>query len=515
MPGWSEKAQQPLSPRTVVTALAAFLLLAALILIVLYLGRNHSSTSSTPPAAPLAAGPLAPCREVAGTAPTTAATQTPADWTRFGYDAQRTSATAQGLDAATVQQLKRRRVVLDGVVDAAPLYLHAVRVGAHRRDVLLLTSIYGRTEALDAGSGRVLWRYTPPTYQQLKGSVRITNGTPLVDPSRSTIYTEAPDGCVRALSVNDGSLLWSTAVTLYPLREKLGTPLNEWHGRLVVTTGGYVGDQPPYQGHVVVLDARSGHILHVWSSLCSDRHKLFQPSSCPSSDSAIWGRNGAVIRPNGQILVATGNGPFDGKRDWGDSALLLSPEAKLLSSWTPKEQRQYEEQDVDIGSISPAIVSSDLVLQGGKDGHLRLLRLTATSGRGRLGGELQTISSPGAGAVRTAPATWRHAGKVLVFVGDDSGLDAWRLEGQRLVKAWSSKRPATSPVVAGGLLYAFDPSGGLAIYRAGDGQLIRVLPSGIGHWQSPIVAGGRVYLTEGSGNDHLTQGFLDIYSSSG
>ena len=78
--------------------------------------------------------------------------------------------------------------------------------------------------------------------------------------------------------------------------------------------GGYIGDAPPYQGHVVAIDAGSGHIAHVWNSLCSDRHSLIVPSTCAGSDSAIWGRGGAVVEPgSGRLLVATGNAPFDGK----------------------------------------------------------------------------------------------------------------------------------------------------------------------------------------------------------
>ena len=38
------------------------------------------------------------------------------------------------------------------------------------------------------------------------------------------------------------------------------------------------------------------------------------------------------------------------------------------------------------------------------------------------------------------------------------------------------------------------------------------LPSGGVHWQSPIVADGRVAIGEGNANDHATSGVLDIYT---
>ena len=87
----------------------------------------------------------------------------------------------------------------------------------------------------------------------------------------------------------------------------------------------------------VPIDRGSGKIVHVWNALCSDRHELIEPSSCPASDAAIWARAGAVVEPGtGRILVATGNAPYDGKTAWGDSVLELSPDAgELVGSWTP------------------------------------------------------------------------------------------------------------------------------------------------------------------------------------
>ena len=113
---------------------------------------------------------------------------------------------------------------------------------------------------------------------------------------------------------------------------------------MLAATDGYIGDAPPYQGHVVTLDPGTGRIVGVWNSLCSDRHALIQPSTCDASDSAIWGRSAPVVDPaTGDLLVATGNGPFDGKTNWGDSVLVLSPDAKrLLKHWTPTNQAAAE-----------------------------------------------------------------------------------------------------------------------------------------------------------------------------
>src|SRR6202008_442893 len=112
---------------------------------------------------------------------------------------------------------------------------------------------------------------------------------------------------------------------------------------------------PPYQGHVAILDAQTGAIQHVWNSLCSDRAGLIQPSSCASTRSAIWGRAGAIIDPEtGNIFVATGNGPYNGKTDWGDALIELTPDgAQMLGNYTPADNAALNGADLDLGSTSP------------------------------------------------------------------------------------------------------------------------------------------------------------------
>jgi outer membrane protein assembly factor BamB len=439
------------------------------------------------------------------------------DWTRFGFTASRTSVgpAQTGITAANVGHLRRQQVQLDGTADSSPIYLHAVTIRGAQHDAFFVTTTYGRTEAIDASTGKVLWRYTPPGFSSWAGSYRITTATPVADRSRTWIYAASPNGRIQKLAVSDGHAAWRTAITLLPEREKIAASLNYWRGRVIATTGGYIGDQPPYQGHVAVLDAASGKLLHVWNSLCSNRHLLQQPSTCPGSDSAIWGRAGAVVVPaTGDLLVATGNAPWDGRANWGDSALKLSPDAsRLLGNWTPTNESELNSNDVDLGSTSPALIGGRYLVQGGKDGLLRLLslaRMNGTAAAGaRKGGELQTVKAPGPTDVFTAPAVWG----MLLFVADNAGTAAWRLRAGRLHRVWQNGNPGTSPVVAGGLLYVYDPGGGLAVYLPRSGKRIAVLATGSGHWNSPIAVDGRIALPEGDANDHRQSGVLDIWRS--
>ena len=446
------------------------------------------------------------------------------DWTRFGYDAARhnTAPSTGGITAANLGRLRLRQVRLDGTVDSSPIYLARTRVGGAPHDVFVVTTTYGKTLAVDARSGRILWRYVPSGYKRVVRSAQITTATPVADPSRRYVYTASPDGLVHKLAVANGRELrtggWPVSVTRDATHEKLAAAFNFSRGLVLVTTGGYIGDAPPYQGHVVAIRATTGAIVSVFNSLCSDRHTLIVPSSCSARDSAIWARSGAVVDPEtGNLLVATGNGPWNGSTNWGDSVLELSPDAsRLFQNWTPTDQRELEAGDTDLGSTAPALLGGGLALQGGKDGKLRLLNLRRLNGTAhaaaRKGGELQTLSTPGGVDLFTAPAVWHQGRTTWAFVADGAGTAGYRLVKGRLRRAWQNGHAGTSPVLAGGLLYVYDPNGGLRIYRPTTGRTVTTLPAAAGHWNSPVVADGRIALPEGDANDHRTDGILDIWS---
>jgi hypothetical protein len=454
------------------------------------------------------------------------------DWLRFNYDAQRSGVgpANTGITARNLHSLQQRRVQLDGTVDSSPIELHAVRVRGRRRDVIVVTTTYGRTIALDASSGRRLWEFVPRDIRGYEGSAQITNTTPIADPSRSFVYAASPDGMIHKLVIATGRETrfggWPARTTSDATHEKLASALNISGDSVVATTGGYIGDAPPYQGHVVIINRATGRVTHVWNSLCSNRHHLLKPpSSCPASDSAIWARSGAVIEPGTRrILVATGNAPFNGSTNWGDSVLELSPDAsRLLQNWTPRNQAQLEVSDADLGSTAPAILPRTsgfrLAVQSGKAGVVDLLNLGRLNGRGgasgRTGGELQELPAPRSSQVFTAPVVWAHHGKTRIFMADGAGTAEYVLHGgsrPRLSIAAQNATSGTSPVLAGGLLYVYDANDGdVNVYEPTRLRLLITLHAASGHWNSPIVVGGRVIVPEGNANAHATSGTLDIF----
>ncbi len=453
----------------------------------------------------------------------------PLDWPEFGGDPQRSNArdTPTGITAANVGHLRRRHIALPGTVDSSPIYLHAVTVAGATRDVIVLSTTYGKTLALDAADGRILWIFTPPGYSRWAGSPQITTASPLADPNRRFLYTASPNGLIHKLTLADGreaaAGAWPVSVTHDATHEKLAAALNIDGPDVVASTGGYIGDAPPYQGHVVLIDRSSGALRGVFNTLCANRRRLIVPSSCPASDSAILSRGGAVVEPGGRILLDTGNAPWNGTTNFGDSVLELSfPALHLLQAYTPTNQAQLNATDTDLGSSAPALLGSDRVVLAGKDGVLRVLARSRLDGHPpsgpfheTLGGELQTLRIPGGGELFTAPAVWHHGAQTTVFVAAANGTAAYALDGGKLRGLWENHTAGTSPILAGGLLYVYDPAqGAINVYRPDSASPIARLPGAPGHWNSPIVIDGHVVEPEGNANDHARSGELDLFSVS-
>ncbi|HEX6122463.1 MAG TPA: PQQ-binding-like beta-propeller repeat protein [Ktedonobacterales bacterium] len=470
---------------------------------------------------------LAGCGEATTLAPTPTAsvsvTPGPAvDWIRFGFDPARSGVNPgeTAISPATVGALRRAwQVTLPDAADSSPILLHALKwPDGTTRDVLYVTTRDGRLLALDAANGKPLWSRQPT-------GPKITHSSPVASPDRQTIYAYGLDGAVHAYTATTGAEKtsggWPVRITTMTETEKESSALNIANGQVYATTSGYLGDAPPYQGHVVAMDAQRG-ATHVFNSLCAQITHVLAPGECAATDSGIWARGGAVVDPtNGVVYAVTGNAPYDahtGGHNYGDSVLALAgSDLRLLDSYTPASYQQLNTQDVDLGSTAPALLpeitgskTPFVLVQGGKDAILRLLNrrdLSGQGGPGHIGGELQTLPSPGCG-IFTQPAVWREgAGTSWVFVAGQCGLGAYQVTtdgsgAARLRLVWRNDTVGSSPILAGGVLFlatsgqvlALDPHTGRQLWssaRPGAGGSI----GGI-HWESPIVTGGTLYIAD-------------------
>jgi len=430
------------------------------------------------------------------------------------------------ITAANVGTMVRQQVTISAPIDAGLIYLRGVQVNGASHDVFFGTTNLGRTVAIEANDGKVLWEFAPPSFDEasamapqrgdpdgnpFNGAKQITNSSPVADANRQFIYAASADGKVNKISIADGKVLWSTAVTKLPKIEKMDSPLSFVNGKVIVPTAGYVGDMGFYQGHVLVLNSSTGAIEHVWNSLCSDRLELLDPRSCPQRQSAIWGRAGIVVDPaTGNLLFATGNGNYDGKTAWGDSLIMLDGSAtKMLGNWTTSNNAELNSRDLDMGSTSPVLLGDGYIAQGGKDGTVRLVTMDLMKGtEAHQGGELQVVEVPNKAQLLSQSATAKINGTTYLFTsvpggrGGGGGVTAWKFGADhKLTEAWKSTTGGNTPFIAGGLVYIYDPAaagGHVRVFDAVTGTAVATLDSGGGHWNSLIVADNRIALPEGA-----------------
>ena len=239
-----------------------------------------------------------------------------------------------------------------------------------------------------------------------------------------------------------------------------------------------------------------------------------------------------VQHSSSPAISASGSGTvvnaYNGSTQFGDSVIELNfPTLTPRQAYTPVNQARLSETDTDLGSGAPTLLGGGRVMVAGKDGIMRVLSLSRLDGRAprrsglgaggpreRLGGELQTLPLPGGGMLFTAPAVWRQGAHTTMFVAGEHGTGAYALRSGRLHLAWQNGTPGTSPVLAGGLLYVYDPEGGeISVYEPRSPHPIAHLPGAPGHWNSPIVVDGHVLEPEGNGNDHALTGTLDLFSA--
>lgn len=483
----------------------------------------------------LALGVAAACASARAAAPPAA--RPAAVWGAFGYDAAGSSdgPATTGITAANLAQLTPQVITLPGTVDSSPLYLRHVIVRGKPHDVYVVDTAYGRTLAIDAATGAILWQFVPQGISSWEGSLEITTSSPVVDPSLTYVYTASPEGKIHKLQLANGHEVrgrWPVTVTFDPTKEKISSSLEVYGPYVLAALAGLsekIGLPYPRVGHLVEIDRQTGTVAHVFNSECSTRTTIIAASTCPEPEAGIWGRIPATVDPSGNLLVATADGAWNGRTYWGDSVLELSPTLTLLQSYTPSNQAQLAAGDLDLGSTAPVLLTPHVVLQVGKDGVIRLLNLDKLNGRTHvagpfLGGEISTAKAPAGGPVRTQPAVWKRPGHApWVFVANDFGIEAFELAltpKPHLVLQWTDSRAGSSPVLAGGLLYAYNvDEGGLSVYNPDPptgtelpNEPLLTLSIPRGHWNSPVIADGRIALGAGNANDHATTGSFFIWS---
>jgi polyvinyl alcohol dehydrogenase (cytochrome) len=395
-------------------------------------------------------------------------------WPTYHRDAARTGA-APGLPAAGRLSIAWSRH-LDGNVYGQPLIIGSVVIAATEQD-----TIY----ALDRSSGRLLWRRHVGTPVRLRDlpcgdidPLGIT-GTPVYDPANGLVYAVAQTTGSRhvlvGIDVGSGGVRVRRDIPApdgRPRYDQQRAALALEDGRVYVAFGGLYGDCGPYVGSVAAIPA-------------SGRGRILSYRVPTRGQAGIWGPGGPVIGPDGTLYVSVGNGAATGRPfDDSDSVTALSPGLRRRGLFAPSTWRADNANDLDLGSMSPALLADGKILAVGKRGIGYLLRASHLDG---VGGQIaKRRICPAFGGAAVASRT-----VYVPCVG--SGMAAVGTAGNRIRVLWRGPASAWgSPVLGGGAVWVADWNSGVLYELSQATGRVRHsirLGSALPHFASPSLSG--------------------------
>ena len=297
---------------------------------------------------------------------------------------------------------------VDGHVFAQPLYVRNVAIKGALKNVLYVATMHNSVYAFDADdpqSKEPLWQVNlgqplPTSYYRRFADIEKEIGilsTPVIDVARRAIYfvtcrfvDEKPSFSLHALDLTDGSDKLGGSIEIKGSVPGSGDnsdgknvsfdPIQHMQrpGLLLANHAIYIAfgshnDEYPFHGWIAAYDA--GNI----------QKQVGMFNSTPAGGyGAIWqsGR-GLAADEAGNVYVATGNGDYDGKFNFSQSILKLSPSLRIIDWFTPETWSQLNDDDADLSSQGPILIpGTNHLLGGDKEGNLYAVDRT---NMGRLG----------------------------------------------------------------------------------------------------------------------------------
>ena len=309
------------------------------------------------------------------------------DLARTGQNLSETILTPSNVNSARFGKLLN--VVLDGKVDAQPLYLTGVGIpGRGIHNVVFAATEHDSVYAFDANSGQIFWQVsllgageTPSDARscgQVTPEIGIT-ATPVID------LTAGPHGAIYLVAMSkDASGNYYQrlhALDLTTGSEEFGGPRAvqaTYPGTGANSSNGQVVFDPKQYKERPGLLLLNGIVYTSWGSHCDiqpytgwiigyDRLTLTQTNvfnfDPNGREGALWNSGGApAVDPQGNIFVSVSNGTFDttltaqgfpSGSDFGNSFVKLSLQNGGLSAtdyWTMYDANSESNSDTDLGS---------------------------------------------------------------------------------------------------------------------------------------------------------------------
>ncbi len=415
---------------------------------------------------PTAGSPTAGSPTAGGATAGTGAIAYPgAAWPTYGQNIERTGI---GVGVHRLGKLSVAwRDTLDGSVYGQPLLIGDLVVVATEDD-----TVY----ALQDATGAIAWRThvgTPVPQGALHGCGDIfplgITGTPAYDQSDGLIYAVAETTGYRhvlfGLSATSGAIKVERDIPTpdgQDAWDQQRPALTITGGRVYVMFGGLAGDCGPYKGSVAgVPVSGSGPIISYTTPTVRE--------------GAFWGPGGPVAGPASvavstpTLYVANGNGAAtDGDPyDYSDSVTHLSLGLQRIGFFAPSTWALDNEQDQDLGSTQPTLVSGDSVFVVGKRGVGYLMRLGALGGIGGQVAQADICQAYGTAAVSGAtvyePCTAAGLTAVAVSASAKEIKVLWRGPSDAHGSAAIGGGAIWVPDSHDGILYALDPATGAVL----------------------------------------------------
>jgi hypothetical protein len=340
--------------------------------------------------------------------------------------------------------------VLDDQLYTQPLIATNVQVNGGMHDVVYVTTVNNSVcafDANDANASSPFWHVnfgTPANLHcadfgclDINGQMGII-GTPVIDKARGVLYvvslthsksTAAPhSGFIQrlhALNLATGADLPASPVEIKApgfnaLMQNQRPALALAHGMVYV---GYAShcDKDPYHGCLMAYDAQTLEQVGVLNT------------SPTGSEASIWqSGQGPAVDEQGNIYAVTGNGSWDGVKNFSESLLKLSPKLRLLDWFTPTNHFALDKLDNDLNSSGATLIpGKQLVLGGGKEGVLYTLD---TSNLGHLGDQHAIQHFKATASHLHSLVYWKSAsgGDLLYVWGQRDRARVYSLEGKRI-----------------------------------------------------------------------------------
>lgn len=446
-----------------------------------------------------------------------------------------------------------RTLVVDGKVDAQPLYLAQLTIAGGTHNVVFVATEHDSVYAMDPVSGATLWHVsllpsgeTPSDDRgcgQVSPEIGVTS-TPVID------RRAGPHGAIFAVAMSkDASSNYHQR--LHALDVTTGAEL--FNGPMSINpsysnpTGGTKTFSPGQYAERAALLLENQTIYTSWTSHCDiqpysgwivgyNESTLAQTAVlnvAADSDAgpSIWMSGGGLTADSsGNIYLATANGKFDTtltsaglpeNGDYGNSFLKLSTAGGGLAVadyFSPSNEVAESNADLDLGSggvmLLPDVTDSTgvarhLLLGAGKDGNLYVINRD-DMGKFNPSSDMtwQQLNGIFPSTVFSTPAYFNGT----VYYGDVSNtLKAFPVIDAKLASSPASETttifgyPGTSPAVSAngtsnGIVWAVEHAG-TAVLHAYDATNLREL------YNSSQAAGARDEF--GAGNKFITPTIAD------